>query len=308
MSQSQASWIISNGGVITVIVNGKHFQVEVSHPNYDQIKELVKNKEWDKIENAVNVGRKLQRSFANSGVVVEDGAVSYNGEPVHNAVVDKMLEFAREGFCVDHLVKFLGLLMENPSKRSVDSLYEFLERHGLVIDEEGYFLAYKSVRNDWFDHHSGTIKNEIGATIKMARNKISDDPSSHCSYGLHVGSIKYVLEFGGSDKRVLLVRVNPKDVVSVPSDCDCQKMRVCEYTVLEEYTDKVALVQSDISEREIENWGEDDELDLDEDNWDDEDEFDDWDDSDEDDEDDDDVPNACGSKGWSCEHGSRANW
>jgi hypothetical protein len=31
-----------------------------------------------------------------------------------------------------------------------------------------------------------------------------------------------------------MVRFNPKDAVSVPEDCDCQKLRVCKYEILEE--------------------------------------------------------------------------
>jgi hypothetical protein len=32
----------------------------------------------------------------------------------------------------------------------------------------------------------------------------------------------------------LLVRFNPRDAVSVPQDCECQKLRVCKYEGLEE--------------------------------------------------------------------------
>ena len=39
----------------------------------------------------------------------------------------------------------------------------------------------------------------------------------------------------GSVRMTKLVEFNPKDAVSVPSDCDYQKLRVCAYTVLEEY-------------------------------------------------------------------------
>ena len=35
--------------------------------------------------------------------------------------------------------------------------------------------------------------------------------------------------------RVVIVKVNPKDVVSVPTDCECQKVRTCEYMVIADY-------------------------------------------------------------------------
>jgi hypothetical protein len=47
-----------------------------------------------------------------------------------------------------------------------------------------------------------------------------------------VGSEEYATSFG---QRTVIVKVNPRDVVSVPLDCDCQKMRVCEYEVTADY-------------------------------------------------------------------------
>ena len=38
-----------------------------------------------------------------------------------------------------------------------------------------------------------------------------------------------------SGDRVVIVKVNPKDVVSVPTDCECQKVRTCEYQVIADY-------------------------------------------------------------------------
>jgi acyl carrier protein len=50
---------------------------------------------------------------------------------------------------------------------------------------------------------------------------------------LHVGSLEYAKGWG---QRVVLVEVDPADVVSVPSECSCQKLRCCKYVVLAEYT------------------------------------------------------------------------
>ena len=39
---------------------------------------------------------------------------------------------------------------------------------------------------------------------------------------------------------MVVVKVNPKDVVSVPDDCSCQKCRVASYTVVSEYTEEIS--------------------------------------------------------------------
>jgi hypothetical protein len=37
------------------------------------------------------------------------------------------------------------------------------------------------------------------------------------------------------DGKLVLVEINPADVVSIPLDCECQKLRTCKYMVVQEY-------------------------------------------------------------------------
>ena len=73
---------------------------------------------------------------------------------------------------------------------------------------------------------------------QMPRNKISDDPRVACHEGLHCGNLAYVRDFGGTDggKRIVIVRVDPADVVCVPYDSSMHKVRVCKYTVVGNYS------------------------------------------------------------------------
>ena len=66
----------------------------------------------------------------------------------------------------------------------------------------------------------------------MDRSLVNADRNVTCSTGLHVASLKYARDcYGG---QVLVVcKVNPKNVISVPIDYSGMKMRTCEYTVLE---------------------------------------------------------------------------
>ena len=60
--------------------------------------------------------------------------------------------------------------------------------------------------------------------IEIARSYVNHDPSQGCSTGLHVGTYAYAKGYARS--ALLEVHVNPRDVVSVPTDCDAQKVRV----------------------------------------------------------------------------------
>jgi hypothetical protein len=136
------------------------------------------------------------------------------------------------------LVKFLENLMQNPSYRARKELYAFLEHEALPITEDGHFLAYKAVRSDFMDIFSGTIYNGIGSVVKMQRSNVDDDCNRGCSSGLHAGSIDYVRGYGNDSSRFLIVKINPANVVSVPSE-DSRKLRTCEYVVVSEFKDKL---------------------------------------------------------------------
>jgi hypothetical protein len=103
----------------------------------------------------------------------------------------------------------------------------------MPITDDGCFLGYKGVTNDYKDVHSGRFDNSVGAINEMPRNKVCDDFRQGCSYGFHVGSLEYATRWG---PKTVIVKVNPKDVVSVPEDSNWQKLRTAKYEVVAKYT------------------------------------------------------------------------
>jgi len=129
---------------------------------------------------------------------------------------------------------FMHNLLKNPSKRSVDELYGFLEKNNLPITPDGYFLAYKKVRRDFLDIHSGTMNNAPGTIVEMERYKVDDNKDQTCSTGLHFCGMSYLSHFGSNGDRTVIVKIDPADVVSIPSDYDGAKGRACRYEVIGE--------------------------------------------------------------------------
>jgi hypothetical protein len=126
-------------------------------------------------------------------------------------------------------------LQKNPSSRAVQELYKFLEHKNLGISAEGTLIAYKALRNNYTDKHTGKFDNSVGNVLEMPRNKVDDDKEHGCSYGFHAGSLKYATEFASGNDRVVLVEIDPADVVSIPTDCEFQKLRTCRYKVISEF-------------------------------------------------------------------------
>lgn len=146
-----------------------------------------------------------------------------------------MLVLRASGFDVKPLSNFLKRLLKNPSRTAIQECYPFMEKADVTIDEEGYIIAYKKVRNDYFDIYSGTVNYNIGNIVEMPRNEVDDNRSNLCSDGLHFCSFSYLGHFGsGAGNRVLIVKVDPADVVSIPADYNDAKARACRMEVIGE--------------------------------------------------------------------------
>jgi ribosomal protein S27AE len=113
-------------------------------------------------------------------------------------------------------------------------LFKFLEHNGHPITTEGNFIAYRAVRGDFLDKHTGTMNNAVGNVVEVPRSQVDDNPNNVCSHGLHVATLEYAKGFGTSGDRLLDVEVDPSDVVAVPTDYNGTKMRVCKFKVVAE--------------------------------------------------------------------------
>lgn len=219
---------------LTVSLEGKTYTINSGHPSWRQAIESLKRKDYQALKELVSV-KKAFAAFTGDKVKVIDGQVFFNGGPIHNYLTEKIISFMEKGLPHDSLIKFLERLMANPSRRAINELYSFLAHKNLPITDAGTFLAYKSVRADYTDHHTGSFNNAIGSTLEMTRNSVCDDHNQGCSFGFHAGSLEYASSFGGLGSILLIVEIDPADVVSVPSDCNCQKLRTCKYKVVAKY-------------------------------------------------------------------------
>jgi hypothetical protein len=255
-------------GYITVVLDGKSYSINAGNKLFLNALEAFKVNDWDAFISFVNPEIRLKSLYAKyEGIEVKDGNLYVFDEPVHSTLATRVLSFLEAGLDCVHLFKFILKLNLNPSKRAVDELYTFLEHRALPITDNGNFLAYKAVRDDYFDKYSGKFINTIDAVLEMPRNKVDDDKNVGCSYGFHAGTIEYAKQFSGGSGHIMLVEINPSDVVSIPTDCEFQKLRTCKYKVVGEYeidlTDPLyaSRFQTD-QDDEVDVWSDEEEEDL----------------------------------------------
>ena len=219
---------------LTVVINGKAMTMANDHPSWELAKQALKDGQVDQLDSLFDVAKAVP-SYSDGNIEVKNGQVLYDGEEVHNHCVDRLLHFMRENLPYQPLVKFLGKLLENPSRRATDELYSFLEHKNMPLTPEGNFLAYKGVNSNFTDFYSGKFDNSVGTVLEMRRNGVCDDANVGCSHGFHAGSYEYAKGYASGGGHLMVVEIDPRDVVSVPHDCDCQKLRTAKYRVVGVY-------------------------------------------------------------------------
>lgn len=231
--------IHTNDGV-TVVVHGRAYTVSADHQDYERLIDMIEVGEGDDRVYAVlqeTANRLRDRLALAPDMEYSGGVVTYRGEVLHNYAVERLVSLIDAKRDHAPLANFLAKLQENPSKRVVDNLYAFLEKGNIPLAEDGDFVAYKAVRSDYKDIHSGTFDNGLGAVCEMPRNRVDEDANRTCSTGLHVCSFSYLPHFSHANGHVMVVKVSPADVVAIPADYNDSKMRVSRYEVIGEVED-----------------------------------------------------------------------
>lgn len=224
---------------VTLVADTKVLSMVSTHPDFPSVLSHIKKGNWDEAVALLSPREAIREWASDSDITVSD-AVYYRGKPLDHAVVPHILKMRQEGFDVGPLVHFLEKLLANPSMRSRDQLWRFVQSNAITITPQGDLLLYKKVTRDLWDVHTGsTNRYTLGSTHTMPRHLVDDDPEKTCSHGLHVCSLEYLQHFGGA--RLLLVEVDPADVVAVPIDYKDSKLRVCRLTVVKELHDGLVM-------------------------------------------------------------------
>lgn len=213
---------------LTLNYDGNTTNINREDGRYDTIIKLIKEGKLDEIIPLLDTVKVLEQE----GFNVEHGVVHIEGEPLPDTLSKRVLDFYDNNLPYEPLLKFWKKLKTNPSFNSRLQLFKFLEHNGHPITSEGNFIAYRSVTKDFKDFHTRKFDNSVGTIVEMSRSLVDDNPNNTCSSGLHVATMSYAKDFGDSDRTIVDVEVDPADVVSVPTDYNGTKMRVCKFKVV----------------------------------------------------------------------------
>lgn len=238
---------------LTVFIPGENpLTVADDHPNYDQVLQAVQAGETaEKIRELADIPHAIATRFERitTRVTVANGTVYFDGDEVHSSIADaivRALEEQDDETAYTALALFLEKVASNPEPHSREQLFDWLAAHRFVLTVNGDIVGHKGMVYDEesgsygpsYGHgyvningvrHEGGTGQEPGDFVELPRSEVSHDPASSCSFGLHVGTPGYAASYG--DTQVLVI-VNPRDVVSVPTEAGGGKVRVCRYLLL----------------------------------------------------------------------------
>lgn len=218
---------------ISVSTLNRTYTFDPGHPAWAEIVTAAKAQDWDTVL-AKAAPAKASFLGARGRIKVDNGVVMLDGKPVHSALTQHIVRLVNEGFNAAPMIAFMEKLEANPSYRSREQLYRFVDANKITINDQGNLLLYKRVNNDYSDIHTGrTFWYKVGSEVTMARHQVDDDPNRTCSAGIHVCSLGYLASFGGA--RTVVCEVDPADIVAVPVDHNNSKVRCSRLKVIAEH-------------------------------------------------------------------------
>ena len=222
---------------------------QADNPQFDRVLELCKSNDWIQIEMLHNQAKVL---LNNKVSIQGDKLTIETDENAESLSLDKgqgnkltvdlgtadesdpiiaFIKLLKDKGTVDTEIErikpFLQNVFENPFIDAVQEIYEYCKAMDFEITEDGCFLAYKYVNEDLTSCHDGKTKHAIGEYTEV--EKFDTNRHNHCSQGLHFCSKSYL---SSGDRTIIVVKINPKDVISIPTDYNFAKGRCRRYMMV----------------------------------------------------------------------------
>jgi hypothetical protein len=230
---------------VTAFIGAESMVATSDHPSFKDIIAKLEGGESDPdiVRGLFDVGVGIVTKFnsLSDRVSVANGKLFLDGDVMDGALAQAILRFHAAGTGdFAPLVAFLEKIAANPNEHSREHLFRWLRDKHIGICPDGDFIAYKGLQRTEESSTSGTayvngvkvtgrIPNKVDTVITMPRSEVTFDPRNGCSTGLHAGNWRYARNFAVI---VSIVKINPRDVVSVPVDSSDEKLRVCRYKVI----------------------------------------------------------------------------
>jgi hypothetical protein len=228
------NWLKTPAGLL-VKLGGMLRTIHRSDARFAEIENAIKQGDMGIVEEKVFA---VEKSVEKTEIFkIDNGVIQVKGEDVVPAFIEKRLqEHAANGVEVKSLENFWNKLKQNPHVQNQETLLLFLEKNKFPLLQNGNFIGFKGLNENYTDKHSSKFDMSPGIT----RNWEADHPGRKIDYmfgrdchdsGYHVGSLSYSTNANSYGKTVE-VEVDPRDVIYVSPNNTSWKIRVAEFKSL----------------------------------------------------------------------------
>lgn len=240
-------------GLIITFSDGSSYTVPHNETDkYSKAKALLAAKDDAGLVNLLNPRAKVNALLIRSSggrIKLEGGRVTDDtGMDLAPFLVEHLMWMAETDTDVQPLLNFMERLQANPSYQARTEIGEWAIKARMPITPDGFILAYKKVNKDYTSIHDGKFDNTPDLVnpkvMPGGRGNVDDNRNNHCSRGLHFCSKDYLPHFGSKsadEARLLLLKIDPADVVSIPNDYSFTKGRAWRYWVIADVTDTLGI-------------------------------------------------------------------
>jgi len=219
-------------------VDGKPFTVTSKHPNYLTVMEALRLKQYDQVHGLLDIQKMVEKQVEKyqtiNGIKLDlaAGTVTYKGFVIGGNLVQQILTMARRKFDVTPMCNVINNAMSNPNVDVPGRVYDWMVAANMPISDDGCLIAYKRVRTDMTSFYDGKTFHRVGQVTEIPREDCCEDSSQTCAAGLHFCSQQYLPSYCGGQGKILMLKINPRDIVAIPPDYNNSKGRCCKYEVI----------------------------------------------------------------------------
>ena len=224
-----------DGKALTVYFkNGDTGVWNKNNPSYERVKELARQEDWIQIEILHNQPKAIiegEVEITNEGIKVstKNGETNIEEETPLIKFIKLLKKKGVIDTRIDEIKPFLVKMFQNPYIDAITELYDFCTAMDFEITKDGNFLAYKNVNSDLSSiHDGGKTKHKIGEYTEV--ENFCTDRNQTCAAGLHFCSKGYLSSYTGDT--TIVVEIDPRDVVSIPTDYNNLKGRCRRYKTI----------------------------------------------------------------------------
>ena len=226
---------------ITIVVDRQVHTVQRSAANANAlIDELAKGESADlEVIKAMASVKNYIVYLSQGRISLTDSGIQFMGELVNSYMTERIMRHHAEGVDVAPMLAFMDRVMNHPILGIQQDIYKWCEKGDMPFTAEGHIIAYKKVREDYRSYHSspdGThLHHPIGGYVEMERSAVDPRRDYTCSTGLHFCSYDYLNAYQGANTgRILILSIDPQDIIAIPTDYNQTKGRACRYRIIGE--------------------------------------------------------------------------